>query len=128
MSEYHNIGLFLYKAVPITRVASAQWGPITGGLQDRPDGTGANVALGIGGVAQRGVVTFLDQAEAAKFADKHEADGTFTFTVLDAIDAADITVEATVVKTGPVRGKGHTLGGSGPFQVEFSAATIGEPS
>ena len=124
MAEYHNIASFVYKAVSITRVQSVQFEPMTGAIVDRIDGSGAYVTLGVANASFSGSVTFLDQTEANKFANKHEADGTFQFVVKNAVDATD-TVDATVVVTGPTRGFSHSLPGSGPYVVEFTAATCG---
>ena len=127
MAEFHNVHTFLYDATAVSRVVSVQWGPMTGALVPRPDGSGANVTLPVANAAFAGSVSFLDQTEAAKFADKVDITKSFTFKAKTSANV-DATVTGTVCITGPVRGFSHNLTGSGPYVVDFTAATMSAPT
>jgi len=126
MPEFKKVKTFLHNDVSITRVAGVSYDPVVGQLVAIPDGSADVTFYNVYSAPVRGVVTIMDKAEATKMANDADSENDMSFKVESELDA-DYTVTFAGVVTGPLRGTNFNLGGSGPWQVEFGAATVSEP-
>ncbi|MCP4309489.1 MAG: hypothetical protein GY788_32365 [bacterium] len=126
MSEYKEVNTFLHDATAISRVASVSFDPVVAQLASIPDGSGDVTFYTVKSAPVRGVVVVLDKTEAEKMANDPDPTNAMSFKVKTEADV-DKTVSFTGVVTGAAKGTNYNLGGSGPWSIEFGAATASEP-
>jgi|19_taG_2_1085344.scaffolds.fasta_scaffold01874_10 hypothetical protein len=124
---HHNINTFAYGATGVANVVSVSWNQVGSQAVGLIDGAGNAAHYVVEPVAVQGVVVINSIVEAEKLASKVAAGTDATYNVKTDVDGSE-TVTIANIKTSAVLGGQNSLGGAGPYSVQFTADSVSNPT